>query len=257
MFRRIRIALLLLILAVVALNTWTDKLYSTQWQAPMTVALFPINADGSAATERYIATLSQQDLDTLEQFFQTESEEFGIKLDQPLHFTLAPPLRSVPPTVAHDAGVLGVMLWSLRLRWWAWSVPPKAPGPTPRIRVFLSYYDPAHTPVLDHSTALQKGLIGVAQLFADNRMAGSNQMLIAHELLHTLGATDKYAPGSNLPRYPDGFAEPELQPRYPQNYAELMAGRVPVSATEARIPESLQEVLIGEATAAEIGWTKQ
>jgi hypothetical protein len=92
-------------------------------------------------------------------------------------------------------------------------------------------------------------------LFADPRMAGSNDVVIAHELLHTLGATDKYEATSNQPRYPDGFAEPALEPRYPQRYAELMAGRIPLAANKARIPNSLQEVLIGPATAAEIGWT--
>jgi hypothetical protein len=257
MFRRIRIGLLLLILVVVGLNTWTDRLYTTQWNAPMTVALYPINADGSTATEQYIAHLSQKDFEPLEEFFQAEIVAAGIQLDRPLQFTLAPSLDSMPPTVARNASVLSIMLWSLQLRWWAWRVPPKAPGPTPRIRLFLPYYDPAQTTVLTHSTGLQKGLIGIAQLFARKDMAGSNNVVIAHELLHTLGATDKYDLSNNLPRYPDGYAEPDLVPRYPQRYAELMAGRVPLNASEARIPLSLQEVLIGPATAAEIGWAKK
>jgi hypothetical protein len=257
MFRRIRIALLLLILVIVALNAWTDRLNTTNWNAPMTVALFPINADGSAATEQYIAKLTEQDFAPLEAFFQTEIAEAGIKLDRPLRFTLAPRLTSVPPTLSRDSHVLRIMLWSLQLRWWAWRVPPKAPGPTPRIRMFLPYYDPARTSVLTHSTGLQKGLIGIAQLFADPQQTGANQVVIAHELLHTLGATDKYDYANNQPQYPDGFAEPALEPRYPQRYAELMAGRIPLSTREARIPNSLQEALIGPATASEIGWRKQ
>jgi len=257
MFRRIRIAVLLLILIIVALNTWTDSLYTTQWKAPMVVALFPINADGRAATEQYIAKLSQQDFVALEDFFQTESTEYGIKLDRPLRFMLAPKLNSVPPALPHEPNVLQVMFWSLQLRWWAWHVPPKPPGPTPRIRLFLSYYDPATSPVLNHSTGLQKGLLGIAHLFAHTSMAGSNNVVIAHEVLHTVGATDKYNMGSDQPLFPAGFAEPELTPRYPQRLAELMAGRVPLTVNTARIPESLQEVLIGPATAAEIGWTKK
>jgi hypothetical protein len=158
--------------------------------------------------------------------------------------------------IASNSNVLQIMLWSLRLRWWAWHAP-KAPGPTPRIRLFLPFYDPKQTPVLNHSTGLQKGLIGIAQLFADARMAGTNQVVIAHELLHTLGATDKYEAGSNLPHYPEGYAEPALEPRYPQRFAELMAGRIPLAAGNARIPNSLQEVLVGPATATEIGWTKK
>jgi hypothetical protein len=123
--------------------------------------------------------------------------------------------------------------------------------------MFLSYHDPARAAVLNHSTGLQKGLIGVAQIFADAQMNGSNHTVIAHELLHTLGATDKYDPATTQPLYPDGVAEPDLQPRYPQRFAELMAGRISLSASDARIPDSLQEVVIGPATAAEIGWTKK
>ena len=54
MWRRLRIALLLLILVFVALNTYFDRVYSTDWNIPLRVAAYPINADGSAVTERYI-----------------------------------------------------------------------------------------------------------------------------------------------------------------------------------------------------------
>jgi hypothetical protein len=257
MFRRIRIGILLLILVVVGLNTLTDSVYTTQWTAPMTIALFPINADGSPVTERYIERLTEQDFASLESFFQTESAEYGIALDRPLRFTLAPPLRSSPPAMSDRPNVLQIMLWSLRMRWWAWRVPQKPPEPTPRIRIFLEYHDPARVAVLNHSTGLKKGLIGVAHLFAVAQANGSNHTVIAHELLHTLGATDKYDPATTQPLFPDGVAEPDLQPRYPQRFAELMAGRISLSATEARIPDSLQEVVVGPATAAEIGWTKE
>jgi hypothetical protein len=257
MFRRIRIGVLLLVLLIVVLNTWTDRLYTRQWKAPMIVALYPINADGRAETAQYVASLSKQDFAPLEAFFQTAITRAGIKLDRPFHFTLSPPLNSVPPTISRNANVLQIMLWSLQLRWWAWRVPPTAPGPTPRIRLFLSYYDPTHTAVLSESTGLQKGLIGIAQLFADKDMLGPNQIVIAHELLHTLGATDKYDPRNDQPLYPNGFAEPDLEPLYPQRFAELMAGRVPLAANKARIPDSLLEVIVGPATAAEIGWTRE
>jgi len=86
-------------------------------------------------------------------------------------------------------------------------------------------------------------------------MAGSNSVVMAHELLHTLGATDKYsATERNQPRYPDGFAEPHLEPLYPQHSAELMAGRIPITPHEARTPEFLDEVIVGPRTAMEIGW---
>ena len=79
-------------------------------------------------------------------------------------------------------------------------------------------------------------------------------MIVAHELLHTLGATDKYDFADNLPLYPEGYAEPDKQPLYPQGFAELMAGRLPISSNQADIPAGLIETLIGSKTAMEIGW---
>jgi hypothetical protein len=85
-------------------------------------------------------------------------------------------------------------------------------------------------------------------------MARQNNVIITHEFLHTLGATDKYDPATNQPLYPDGYAVPDLQPLVPQRYAEIMAGRTPVSQTDATIPESLNDVIIGSLTAKEINW---
>jgi len=77
-----------------------------------------------------------------------------------------------------------------------------------------------------------------------------------HEVLHTLGATDKYNLANDLPIYPDGFAEPDLKPLYPQRFAEVMGGRIPQSNTTANMPDHIKYAFIGPATAAEIGWLK-
>jgi hypothetical protein len=71
--------------------------------------------------------------------------------------------------------------------------------------------------------------------------------------MHTLGATDKYA-ANNMPDYPAGYAEPYREPLFPQTAAEIMGGRIPLSPTRARMPESLDEVVVGVQTAAEIHW---
>ena len=142
------------------------------------------------------------------------------------------------------------------MRWFAWRVP-KAPGPTAWIRVFLLYHDPQSANQLPDSLGMQKGLLGIAHLFAAKSMSGANQVIVAHEILHTLGATDKYELISNQPIHPDGYAQPDQQPLYPQQQAELMAGRIPISAYQAEQPESLRQVMIGPLTAKEIGWIKQ
>lgn len=78
---------------------------------------------------------------------------------------------------------------------------------------------------------------------------------MAHELLHTLGATDKYDLATNLPIYPAGYANPDAQPLHPQNAAELMAGRIALKESKAEMPISLSGTVVGLTTAAEIGWT--
>jgi hypothetical protein len=172
-----------------------------------------------------------------------------------VHFTLASRLRDLPPPLDRRSNVLTRIIWSLHTRWWAWRTP-EPPGPAPDIKLFVLYHDPVRSPSLAHSIGLQKGLFGIVNVFADRGLLGSNDTVIAHELLHTLGATDKYDPATNQPTWPDGYAEPQREPRYPQEYAELMGGRIPSSASESSTPESLREVVVGAKTATEIGWRK-
>lgn len=256
MWRRLRIAVLLLILLFVGLNTYFDRVYSTDWNIPLRIAAFPINADGSAVTATYISQLQADTFQQIETFFEQEAKQYGLQMERPIRLTLAPPLSEAPPELKRGSSALSAIAWSLHMRYWAWRVD-APPGPAPDIKLFVLYHDPAISPGLPHSVGLQKGLLGVVHVFADARMRGSNDTVIAHELLHTLGATDKYDLANNQPLHPDGFAEPNREPLYPQSFAELMAGRIAVSSTEAQTPESLQQVLIGPKTASEIGWSKR
>ena len=141
------------------------------------------------------------------------------------------------------------------MRYWAWRTP-ELPGAAPDIKLFVVYHDPALSPTLEHSVGMQKGLYGVVNVFADRAMIGSNDVITAHELLHTLGASDKYDPRTSQPLNPIGYAEPAKYPLLPQTHAELMGGRIPLSATESETPDSLRQVVIGPLTAAEIRWTE-
>ena len=122
------------------------------------------------------------------------------------------------------------------------------------MKLFLLYFDPARSNRLGHSTGLQKGLLGRVNLFASRDMVSANNVVITHEFLHTLGATDKYDLLNNQPLYPDGYAIPQQVPLLPQRYAEIMAGRIPLTENKAEIPAGLGETLIGEKTAREINW---
>ena len=121
------------------------------------------------------------------------------------------------------------------------------------IRLFVVYHQGDDGKPLQHSLGLHKGLVGVVHVFARPDMAAQNNVVIAHELLHTLGASDKYDRDGN-PIYPDGFADAGDGPRYPQHAAELMAGRRAISPERADIPDSLARCVIGPKTAYEINW---
>ena len=54
-------------------------------------------------------------------------------------------------------------------------------------------------------------------------MNGANDVVIAHELLHTVGATDKYTLADDAPRFPDGYGDPAQRPLYPQLTAECLS----------------------------------
>ena len=249
----VRILILLLVLLGVALSTWQDRYRSTRWRQPLYVAIYPIAADDSTVTSRYLAALDAARFEPIHLFFEREAERYRLGESEPIKIRLRTPLQDQPPLRAPSAGIFATALWSLRLRYWAWRASGHVKEPED-IRIFVLYHDPALTPVVPHSLGLTKGLIGVVYAFAAPEMNGANDVVIAHELLHTLGASDKYAPGNDAPRFPDGYGDPNQVPLYPQRTAELMAGRRMLKANQWQQAESLDEVVIGPASAFEIRW---
>lgn len=252
MWKTLRVSVLLLVLAGVALSAWRERRNATDWIGPLVVAVYPINADGSAAAERYLQQLDVERFGPVAEFIAAQGARWQLPRTVPVDFRLAPRVNALPPPLP-GGNALSVVWWSLRLRWWAWRHDTYA-GQWKQVRMFLLYHDPAQTPQLGHSTGLQKGLLGIVNLFADAGMNAENNVVLAHELLHTVGATDKYNPADGQPLHPDGFAEPGREPLYPQAYAEIMAGRVPVGPTQAKQAANLRQTVIGAKTAREIGW---
>jgi hypothetical protein len=254
-FRQLRILLLLIALLLVSVTTCQTRYLSTHWRSPLYVAIYPIAADASPVTRAYVEALDPERFKPIDAFFAREAKRYGIELDDPVKTRLRPELRDSPPRRAPDASIPMTMLWSLELRFWAWRVSGHVSEPED-IRMFVLYHDPALTPVVPHSLGLPQGLIGVVYAFATPDMDGTNDVVIAHELLHTLRATDKYDPQTDAPSFPSGYGDPGQVPLYPQATAELMAGRRMLSATRWEEPRDLDEVVVGPATALEIRWLK-
>jgi len=255
-WRLLRITLLLLVLAVVVSQSWLDRIRTTSWNRTLWIGIYPLNGDGSGAAERYLSGLRPADFADIERFYAQEAHRYAITVADPVHVELYPPPSQLPPLLTRGAGPLTTVWWSLRLRWYAARTAHTAGRPPSDIRVFVLYHDPTTTPRVPHSLGLEKGLIGVVYAFGDRTAQASNAVVTAHEVMHTLGATDKYDPETDLPLYPQGFAEPQRRPLYPQPLAEIMAGRRALAPAQAEMPDSLQDVVVGPLTAAEIRWIR-
>lgn len=252
-FRTIRITLLLVVLFFVAMNTFLTQLRSTDWNDTLWMAVYPVNGDGSQITQRYIENLTPESFDSIETFLSDEAKRYQVDIREPVTVRLAPAVNSLPPMPPENGSTLQVMLWSLQLRYWA-ALNDDFPGPEPDIRMYVVYHDPQQHERLRHSLGLKKGMIGVVNAFAARSVAQRNNVVIAHEFLHTLGATDKYDLSNNQPIYPHGYAEPDREPLYPQRRAEIMGGRIPLSDHQAVMPKSVVASSIGNQTAMEINW---
>ena len=255
MLKRLRIAALLYVLLFVAAAQYLTARNTTDWDSPLWVDIYAVAGDDHPDTRRFVELAERQRSSrTRKRFLTREAKRYGVALEQPFKFRIVGEHRDALPQLGTDAGALGVLWWSLRMRWLAARLRWQTDGPSGDIMVFAVFHEPEEGAALDRSTALDKGLIAVANLFADREARATNQIVLAHELLHTLRATDKYSPTSNAPLYPDGYAAPDARPLLPQTKAELMAGRIPLDERRAEIPRDLREVVIGAATAREIGW---
>lgn len=220
-------------------------------EEPLWAVVYPINGDGSDVAQAYIDSLTVADFADIDAFMAEEAQRYGVAIAQPVETHLSDQVRERPPESPRGGNILQLAWWSLKLRYWAYRFDNFDVGASD-IRIFALYYDPATTTVARDSFGLAQGMIAVTHLFATRKMAQSNNVVIAHEMLHTLGATDKYDPSNNYPLFPNGFADPEQSPLLPQQWAEIMGGRLPISDSVAEIPRSLSDTLIGELTAAEI-----
>ena len=254
LFRIIRILFLLLILGAVAFYSKTQQLKSQSWAEPLKIVIYPLNADNSLEVDDYIQSLKDEDFAEIDDFFQRESQNYSVISPTPTLTRLGETLTIMPPiSPSLNSNPLSIMWWGLHFRYWAFRNTPDSESNHHRIRVFVHYHKASKNHVLQHSLGLDKGLLAIVHAFADKKQQAQNNIIIAHELLHTVGASDKYDV-NNRPAFPDGYAHPDKRPLYPQKKAEIMAARIPLSETKAVMAESLKQCVINQKTALEINW---
>ena len=204
MFKALRITILLFILFMVATGTWLTQLRSTDWNNSLWLKIYPINGDGSDVSETYIAGLKVDAFSGIEEFLAREVRRYGHELERPVRIELGEPIPEQPPPIADSGSVLSIALWSLRMRWWVSAVTGDQDRIDPDVRIFVRYHSPQHSLPLENSVGVQKGMFGIVNAYSSRRHAGRNNVVIAHEFLHTLGATDKYDAATAMPLAPRG-----------------------------------------------------
>jgi hypothetical protein len=255
-FGTVRLAILLAVLVFVALGAWLDRRRSTDWDGTLRVTVYPVAADTDPVTTRFVAGLDDDAFSDVTDFMADEAARYAVGIDEPVSVRVSHAVRELPPAAPTDPGPFRVALWSLKLRYWAWRVAADDPLPPPDVQVFALYRTPDGGPVAPDSTGLRKGLVAVTHLFAGDEASGGNDVVLTHEFLHTLGATDKYDLRNGQPQAPLGLGDPAQNPLYPQQTGEIMAGRIALNAHEATIPDSLEQMTVGPVTAREIGWLR-
>ena len=112
MWKKIRILCLLMILLIVAVNTWRDQ--NQDWNQPIFVLLHPINTDGQALTQNYIQQLSEHELTDAQEYLKQMSTQYR---SQPIsfYFQMGRELKRIPPKVPENANLLDTILWSLKI----------------------------------------------------------------------------------------------------------------------------------------------
>ena len=252
----LRLALLVAVLVFVALGAWLDRRRSTDWDGTLRVTVYPVVAEAAPDAAPCVAAIDTSGFDDAVTFLSRQASAYGVSLAEPVRFRVSHAAHEPPPALPADPGPFSVALWSLRLRYWAWRVAAGDPLPTPDVQVFAVYQANDGEHAAPDSTGLQKGLLAVAHLFCGSDAVAGNAVVVTHELLHTLGATDKYDRSTGQPLAPQGLGDPGQSPLYPQHSGEIMAGRIATSPREAMIPASLAQMTVGPATAREIGWLR-
>ncbi len=247
-------ALFCLMASILAIST-QQKISSRSWNKPLNVVIYPINADRSVATENYISGLDHSDFAEIDEWFSREARRYHLGVAKPLFTQLGPTVAEMPPRLPDQPSALQSLLWSLHLRYWVYRHTPDDLSNLHRVRVFVAFHTGEDNQPLSHSVGLQKGLIGVVHAFSLPHQAQQNNIVIAHEVLHTVGAIDKYTSSGN-PVFPEGFSNPRRVPLYPQRYAEIMAGSIATSEHQSYMANSLKSTRINEITAREIAWLK-
>jgi len=252
-----RVIILLSVLFVIVVGTWMTEKRMAAWERPILVTIYPIAADDSPATLQFVDQIDVRDFEEINVFMETQSRPYGFKVTPAFRFQLAPLGSELPPQVPPQFEPAQIAWWSLKMRWWAWMRDLETDLVTPDIQMFVMYHRVGQESEMGISVGMRKGRYGLVKAYAQQSMNKINLIVLTHEILHVLGASDKYILSSGEPIFPQGYANPDKMPLFPQKRAEIMGGRIPINSYSSVMPKSLMQCKIGKQTAEEIGFFNQ
>jgi hypothetical protein len=252
----VRVAVLLAVLAIVLLYAARDVLSRRErnaWRRTLDVAFVLVTQPG--VSEDAVGELRRRVPD-LAARLTSELARYRPSAPRPFEFTTygPTPLETALPEPVD--GVVGAVRYAWALHRFTSDVDGRAGVPSRDFdaRLYLVLRPPTDQALVEGMSE-EGGRVGIARAELDAESVDISLFVAAHELFHTLGASDHYGPDGRA-LVPDGLAEPDRAPPYPQTFAEIMARNRPLSPTDEARPESLAELAVGPSTAREIGWTQ-
>jgi hypothetical protein len=236
-FKLMRVVFLLSMLFVIVAGAWmTERRLapgSGRSGSPFTQSL----RTRMRALRRFAQSPSTRIPSRDQRVFQRGFETLRFPLTPALRFQVAPVSAETPPPIPEQFNTCGVAWWSLKMRWWAWMRELFDDQVAPDIQMFVLYHRPERQQRVGISVGMRKGRYGIVKAYARESLHTSgNLVVVAHELLHVLGATDKYVLSTGEPIYPHGFANPDSARCSRSRTPEIMGGRIPLNAFSSIMP---------------------
>jgi hypothetical protein len=257
-FYYLRVSILLLVLGGVLGYAALDHARRSarrQWRRPLHVALVLLQ---QGELDPAALALLQARIEPLEEVLEAEFARYGGSF-RPVRFhPFGPvPQPAAPPEPTGDSSLFESLRLSLALGAFARRAD-RAAGVDAgnwdgKVYVLLSAPWSARRALVE-GLGEDGGRIAVTSLELSEDSVDFGLFVVAHELLHLLGAEDRYGP-DGLTLLPEGLGAPQQEPRFPQRKAEVMARGLVLEPGVERPPGQLDELSVGPLTAAEIGWS--
>ena len=253
--KRLRILALLVVLVCVCLYAYRDyrgRASRNNWDHTLEIAIVLVD-DGTV--DRVAVEMLKNRTQALADRLTLEAHRYAPDVPTPFHFTVKGPVlgaKAPPPPAAR--GFFSNMQYTWDLSKYTGAIDALATM-DPDVydsRIYVSLRNGNRGNAIEGASQ-PNGRVGTVDVELDRTMIDTALFVVAHELFHTLGATDKYDDKGHC-LIPDGLAEPDRSPLYPQAFAELMARNRAVGLGEENIPVSLDELAVGLKTAQEIRW---